>query len=222
MNYEQYLVPTILGVLYLIFAILIHVLPFRFIRKASKNILIPIDQADLLQENVLKNSVTNEKGKILVQQYEISKQLKSYYRNLAVSYYQNYYVFTTCSIVYTIFLAIVVFLVAGDGWQHSNLSIKVIVLMTILFAAYYYFLPNVLNNKLNLQKNMDGVKTFEKIQLDILSFLNRIDKVDEEEISTFITNVYTSIKNNYDYNINFDTSLLDKNPLDNFKGLKTK
>jgi hypothetical protein len=219
---DPYLISIIFGIQYFVFAILIHFLSFRFIRKASKNILLPIDQVDILQEKMLKNSPDNKKVTILIDQFNISTHLKSYYRNLAISFYQNYYVFTICSIVYTIFLAIAVFLLAADGWKDSPPCIKVIVLMTLFFAAYYYFLPNVLNNKLNLQKNMDCVKFFQKLQLDILSFLNRINSIDENEIDIFITNIYIAIKDNYDYNISFDTSLLDKNPLDNFKGLKPK
>jgi len=215
-------VPVIIGILYSAFAVLIHLLSFRFIRKASKTVLLPIDQTDNLQEGILKKSSGIKKAETLIEQYNISSRLKFYYRNLAIAYYENYYVFTICSIVYTIFMAITIFLVAGDGWTNADISIKVLALMTIFFASCYYFLPNVMNNKLNLKKNMDGVKIFQKIQFDILSFLSRIDTAEQDEINTFIANIYNSIKNNYDYNINLDTTLLDKNPLDNFKGLKPK
>ena len=67
---------------------------------------------------------------------------------------------------------------------------------------------------------MSGVKVFKKIQFDILSFMNTLDMHDETEANIFISNIYASIKENYDYNISFDTSLLSSNPLNNFKNLK--
>jgi hypothetical protein len=203
-------------------AISIHFFSFKFIKKSSIKSLSFMDTADTLQDLVLNKSSENEKIKILITQFKISKVLKDYYRNLAVSYYQNYYVFTICSIVYTIILAMFGFLLAGKGWQNSNPNIKTIFLLTTVFASFYYFLPNVLNNRLNLQKNIDSVKIFQKNQFDILSFLNSINKANESETDIFISNIYTTIKDNYDYNISIDTSLLNKNPLDNFKGLTGK
>src|SRR5579883_1733384 len=99
---EQYLLPIVTGVFYFLFALFVHLLSSGFIKKASKNILQPIDQADDLQEEVLKHLNGNIKTTVLTNQFNIATQLKNYYRNLAVSYYQNYYVFTICSIVYTI------------------------------------------------------------------------------------------------------------------------
>ncbi|MCO5949524.1 hypothetical protein [Mucilaginibacter flavidus] len=219
----QYLPQIVMAVFYIAFAAIIHMLSFKFIRKAAPNILLPINEADEIQETLLNDGVVaNEKIGIIIKQYKIAHKLKTYYRSLAVSYYQNYYVFTICSIVYTGLLAVALFVLAISGWKDSSENIKTVVLLTTLFASYYYFLPNVLNNRLNLQKNMDGVKIYQRIQFDILSFLNMAATTSAEETDKFITNIYNSFKDNYDYNITFDTTLLDKNPLDNFKGIKTK
>ena len=220
--YLQHQYQILLSLLYIGIAVFIHLLSFKFIEKSSIKSLSSMDTVDTLQDSILNKASESEKIKTLITQFEISKVLKDYYRNLAASYYLNYYVFTICSIVYTIILAVSGFLLAGNGWQNSNPNIKTVFLLTTVFASFYYFLPNVLNNKLNLQKNTDSVKIFQKIQFDILSFLNSINKTNENEIDIFISNIYTAIRDNYDYNISLDTSLLNKNPLDNFKGLTGK
>lgn len=206
--------------MYLFCAVMLHFSSFSFIKAASKNVLKPIDESDRIQDNIVQTVSENKKTSIIIEQFYIAKHLKSYYMGLATSYYQNYYVFTICSVIYTIFLTVNVFLIGENGWHNSSINLKVFTLLTINFAALYFFLPNVLNNKLNLQKNMSGVKVFKKIQFDILSFMNTIDRHDETEANIFISNIYASIKENYDYNISFDTSLLSSNPLNNFKNLK--
>ena len=220
--YEKYLWPAIFSILYMVFAVLVHIISFKSFGKTLRKLLIPIDKAGSLQDEVLDNLAKDAKTEILIKQFFISKSLKFYFRNLAVTYYQNYYVFSICSIVYNIILAIMILLVAGEGWVHTNDIVKALVMLTILLAAFYYFLPHVLKNEMNVQKNLEGVKKYQIIQFDILSFLSAIDTKTDDETNKFISDTYDSIKNNYSYNIDFDTALIDKNPLDSLKNFTHK
>jgi hypothetical protein len=214
---EQMAMRLTIAIFYILSAVILHALLFRFIKRSSQNSLASMLKADALQEEILHKAKDTEKLEILKYQFSVASEIKTYYRDLAVSYYQNYFVFTICSVVYTIITGVLVFVITATGWEHASYERKFLFLFTISLASFYYFLPNVLNNKVNLQKNMGGVKIFQGIQMDLLAYVD--NPKPEPDTDAFIANVYKSMQNNYDYNITLDTSLLNKDPINNFKGI---
>lgn len=206
----------------LLLAVCIQYNSFGFMKNASKEILTPLEEADSLQENALKFSIQDStlKLKILCHQYHVSNYIKKYYKNLAVSYYINYYAFSICAILFTTLLTLAVFLVASKGWLNSSQLLKTFLLTTLMISSIYYFLPNVLNNKENFQKNSDKVKVFQKIQTDILIFLNTFNKNDKLKMDSTLTSNYNQIISNYEFITTIDNSKINSNPQDLIKTIK--
>lgn len=212
---EEYLKPenisaTVVCIGLILLAIFIHVATYRFMKSASERVLAPLDSVDLIQYQIIEKTLEGNTLKLttLKNQYLICEQIKKYYKGLGISYYTNYFAFSICSIIFVTLLTIAVFLIANIGWQGSDLVHKSFFLTTIALSSIYYFLPSVLNNKENLKKNTEKVIEFEKIQLDILSFSNKIELMDIENINDIITSNYENISTNLDFLNTIDDSKL--------------
>jgi hypothetical protein len=195
------------------FIAIVHTTSFSFMESASKRVLKPLRTVDSIQQTIADTTLykADLKTVTLKKQYGIAEEIKKYYTNIGASYYQNYYAFTICSIFLTTLLTIAIFLLANKGWQNSSIVLRSFLLSTIVLSSIYYFLPNVLNNDKNLEKNMDKVLTYVKIQSDILTFSNVIEKATEAQIDSVIAYNYKEISDNLSFPSNIDdTSLQDK------------
>ncbi|HTF81845.1 MAG TPA: hypothetical protein VL947_08975 [Cytophagales bacterium] len=214
---------TLLGILLLFMAVIAFHTSQKYIRDNSAEIFAPLRKADSIQVSIFNNTLvdTTRQMKILKSQYEVCERLKVYHTNLAVIYYRNYYAFSICSILFTTLLTIAVFLVANSGWQNASLLLRTFLLMTILMASIFYFLPTVLNNKNNLQSNVDKIKTYYKVQSNILNFSNLyISSKKKLKADSAISSHNIIITNNFDVSITIDDSKISTNPADMLQGIK--
>jgi hypothetical protein len=208
-----------LGLVYVLFAYALHEGSYKYMENKSTEMLVPIDSADKIQDKIIQSSVNDTfyKATTIKNQYYVSKQLKKYYMNMAVNYNNNYYRFSICFVVFTTLLTIILFLVAAKGWQNTNNFLKALFLLTTLLASFYFFLPNVFNNKENLQNNLGKVIVFQKLQSNIISFSNTLNQTDQRKVDSMITNINDTIKNNYNFIINIDPQKVNFTPSDALK-----
>lgn len=195
------------------FIAIVHGASFSFMRSASNNVLQPLNNVDSIQRTIADTTLykADVKTMTLRKQYTMAEEIKRYYTRIGASYYQNYYAFTICSIFLTTLLTIAIFLLANKGWQNSNMVLRSFLLTTILLSSIYYFLPNVLNNGQNVEKNMDKILVYVRIQSDILTFANEIDEASEQDIDSVIAHNYREISDNISFPSNIDdSSLQDK------------
>jgi len=214
---------VIVAVTLLVLAIGTQKWAFRFMKNASEEMLAPLNSADSIQSLIMNASLNDASAKVstIGKQYLICDKIKSYYTGLGVSYYINYYAFSICSIIFITLLSIAVFLIANKGWQNSPVVLKSFLLTAIVLSSVYYFLPNVLKNEENLKNNMEKVKVFEKIQCDILSYLNKISREDAARVDSSITAYYDRISGNLDFLTAIDDSKLNSEITDLLKSYKT-
>lgn len=193
-NVQAILICLVLGAL----AFTVQTKSVCFMKEASAKVLKPLDSADSIQSQIINRSLTGSSVKILTlkNQYLISEQVKKYYRQLGTTYYVNYYSFSICAIVF-------------KGWQNSGLLLKTFLLANIILGSVYYFLPNVLSNKDNINANMLKIKEFQKIQSDIMNISVRVDKLNEKEIDSAIQNHFDRITANIDFPTAIDNSKID-------------
>jgi len=82
------------------------------------------------------------------------------------------------------------------------------------FSSLCYLLPNVLNLKGNVQSNIERVKNFESIQLDIISLTDcyeRTNKIGRDSIEHVVND---RIKSAYGFSIEIDPSKVNLKPLE--------
>lgn len=203
----------ILVLVLLLLGILAQLGSHSFMYHKTNEILKPLSSADSLQYVNFKLTINDSlpKLKTLKSQYETAQEIKSYFMNVALTYYLNYYAFSICSIIFTTLLSIAVFLVANKGWQTSPLILKTFLMTTVVLSSIYYFLPTVLSNKDNIQKNLNKVIVYQKIQSDILSFSSTYNPTDDCKTDTILKSNYDKIVSNFDFIITIDDSKLSSN-----------
>lgn len=206
-NVQAILICLVLGAL----AFTVQTKSVCFMKEASVKVLKPLDSADSIQNQIINRSLTGSSVKILTlkNQYLMSDQVKKYYRQLGTTYYVNYYSFSICAIVFVTLLTVAVFLMVNKGWQNSSLLLKTFLLANIILGSVYYFLPNVLSNKDNINANMLKIKEFQKIQSDIMNISVRVDKLNEKKIDSAIQNHFNRITANIDFPTAIDNSKID-------------
>ncbi|PRB02247.1 hypothetical protein CQ046_13485 [Chryseobacterium sp. MYb7] len=206
-NVQAVLICLILGAL----AFTVQTQSGRFMEDSSVKVLEPLDKADSIQNQVINASLSGSSVKIstLKKQYLMSEQVKRYYRQLGTTYYVNYYSFSICAIVFATLLTVAVFLMVNKGWQNSGLLLKTFLLANIVLSSVYYFLPNVLSNKDNINSNMLKIKEFQKIQSDIMKIAVNAGKLDEKKMDSAIQNHFERIGANIDFPTTIDNSKID-------------
>lgn len=202
-------------------AFITHRTAIYYAQKAAQEILSSLSRADSLQLDILKTTTdTNPQLKILKNQYFVCQQIKQQHNYLTKSYYINFYSFSICAIVFTTLLTISAFLIGNEGWRNSSPLLKAFFLSTAALASVYYFLPNVLSSKDNFQKNVEKVKIYQKIQLDILAFYSVYNPLDKVKIDSAIISNYRQISNSYDLITIIDNSKVNTDPQLLIKSIK--
>ncbi len=152
----------------------------------------------LMQTAIMTIPDSSSNLKCLKNQFDVSGKIKNYYYNIGSTFYRNYYAFSICSILFATILAIATFLVISSGWQNSSQLIKTFFLTSILISSFYFFLPTVLNNRENYALNLKKGKTFNQIQLNILTFSTKPYYNNSDSLSKFLGQSFDDIANNFD------------------------
>ncbi|NIF05166.1 hypothetical protein F3J23_06890 [Chryseobacterium sp. Tr-659] len=209
---KKEIVQAVIMCIILVFlAFSVQIKSVNFMESSSINVLKPLDSADAIQKQIINDLLPERSGKMLIlkRQYQITEEIKKYYRHLGTTYYVNYYSFSICAILFTTLLTVAVFLVVNKGWQNSGLIFKTFLLSNIILASIYYFLPNVLSNKDNLANNMEKIKVFQNIQSDIISVSYTIKNLDEKKTDSAILSHFNRISVNVDFPTTIDNTKIN-------------
>jgi hypothetical protein len=171
-----------------------------YMRTATEEKFHNLRSADtvLVQTSKLTIPDSSSNLKCLQNQFDVCGKIKNYYYDVGSTYYRNYYAFSICSILFATVLAIATFLLISSGWQNATSLIKTFFLTTIFISSFYFFLPTVLNNKENYALNLKKGKTFNQIQLNILSFSTKQYSGRQDSLSKFLGRTFDDIAANFD------------------------
>ncbi len=221
---KETVLPFAVVIVLVLTAFIVQNRSMAFMYRTADSILKPLREADTLQEKSLQSILrdTSAKCMIVKSQYETAQKIKVYYRRLSITYYANYYGFSICSIFFTTLLTIAVFLVSNKGWQSSSLILKVLLLTTIFLSSIYYFLPSVLENKENLQKNIEKFVVFQKIESNIVHFSGLMKQSSQATIDSAIASNYNQIASNYDFIVAIDNSKVSFDPTKTLQEINKK
>lgn len=201
----------------LFLAVIIQTVSHKTMKGLAAETFKPLNSADSIQKEIIHESLRGNiapNARILMKQYLISENVKNYYKVLGTSYYVNYYSFSICSIVFTTLLTIAVFLMTNKGWQNSNIILKTFLLSNIVLSSIYYFLPNVINNKVNLNSNILKIKSFQILQSNITQTSLKLDSINDKKVDTLISSYFDTISSNIDFPATIDDSKIHEELLD--------
>lgn len=208
-------------------AAILHVSSIAYITHRIQNKIDNLKTTDSVFQKTLEIPIpgSNQSTVSLINQYNASQIIKNYYLDISVIFYRNFYAFAICGIVFGTILVIATFLLITTGWRESSLLIKTFFLTTILISSFYFFLPTVLNNRDNYALNLKKVKTFNQIQMNILSFSAQLPTKkylnNSDSLSAFLVRSYDNIASNFDLEtVDIHSEKLGENPADILKSIK--
>ena len=175
----------------------------------------PIEDANQLKERFLYNdSVHNNIGTLkmdyLKMQYRAIGFAKEHHKETGRVYYTNYYTFTVILSIATILTAILLIIIANKGWQQAEPLAKVSFFSFFAISSFFGVMTVSLNQKQNYENNFKQYIFYDKVQNNILTFVNTSEKYDSVKsknvVDSFIVAINTDLRSNNQFFLDIDAS----------------
>lgn len=175
----------------------------------------PIEEANQLKEKFfLTNSVNSYteimQVKYLKMQYQTISFAKQHHKETGRVYYVNYYTFSVVLVIASIVTAILLAIIANTGWQLANPFIKVSFFSLFAISSFFGILMVTLNQKENYENNFKQYLFYDKVQNNMLTFMNTSQKVDSFKsvhlIDSFIVAVNNDLRINNQFFMDIDAN----------------
>jgi hypothetical protein len=175
----------------------------------------PIEDGNQLKDRFLYNdSVHNNIGIVkmeyLKMQYKAIGFAKEHHKETGRVYYTNYYTFTVILSVATILTAILLIIIANKGWQQAEPLAKVSFFSFFAISSFFGIMTVSLNQKQNYENNFKQYIFYDKVQNNILTFVNTSEKYDsvrsKNVVDSFIVAINTDLRSNNQFFLDIDAS----------------
>jgi hypothetical protein len=192
--------------------------------KITNKVYKPIETANQEKEQFfLTDSVHDNIGKskltFLKMQYKAISHAKEHHKEIGRIYYANYYTFTVILTIATILGAIVLVIIANKGWQAADTLAKVSFFSFFAISSFFGIMISTLGQKENLESNFKQYLFYDKVQNNILTFVNTSEKFDSSQtrniVDSFIIAINNDLRNNNQFFISIDAN---KVSLDDISG----
>ena len=175
----------------------------------------PIEEANILKENFLindsvHNNIGNNKMSYFKMQYKSIGLAKNHHKETGRVYFVNYYTFTVLLSVATILTAILLIIIANNGWQQAKDYAKVSFFSFFAISTFFGVMTVSLGQKENYENNFKQYIFYDKVQNNILTFINTSEKYDSVKskniVDSFIVAINTDLRNNTNFFLNIDAN----------------
>ncbi len=192
--------------------------------KITNRVYAPIETANLeKQKFFIADSVHESIGKtkmaFLKMQYQSISHAKEHHKEIGRIYYANYYTFTTILTLATILGGIVLIIIANKGWQAADTLAKISFFSFFAISTFFGIMINTLGQKENSESNFKQYLFYDKVQNNILTFVNTSEKYDSAKaknlVDSFIVAINNDLRNNNQFFISIDAN---KVSLDDISG----
>jgi hypothetical protein len=202
--------------IFLIVGIVCLVSMYRITNRVYK----PIETANEEKQSFFMNDSVHanigvNKIAFLKMQYKSLSHAKDHHKEIGRIYYANYYTFTVLITLATIMGAIFLIIIANKGWQSANVFAKVSFFCFFAISSFLGITITTLGQKENSENNFKQYLFYDKMQNNILTFVNTSEKYDSIKskniVDSFIVAINTDLRNNNQFFISIDA---DKVSLD--------
>jgi hypothetical protein len=192
--------------------------------KITNRVYAPIETANLeKQKFFIADSVHENIGKskiaFLKMQYKSISHAKEHHKEIGRIYYANYYTFTIILTLATILGGIVLIIIANKGWQAADTLAKISFFTFFAVSTFFGIMINTLGQKENSESNFKQYLFYDKVQNNILTFVNTSEKYDSAKsknlVDSFIVAINNDLRNNNQFFISIDAN---KVSLDDISG----
>jgi len=183
--------------------------------KITDKVYLPIETANIEKEKFfMADSVHNNIGRykiaFLKMQYKTIGYTKEHHKSIGRIYYANYYTFTVILSLATILGAIMLIVIANKGWQASDTLAKVSFFSLFAISTFFGIMITTLGQKENSESNFKQYLFYDKVQNNILTFVNTSEKYDSLQsknvVDSFIVAINNDLRNNNQFFISIDAN----------------
>ena len=183
--------------------------------KVTNRVYKPIEMANLAKENFfMADTIHGNIGKnnlaFLKMQYKSISYAKDHHKEIGRIYYANYYTFTVILSIATILGAIMLIIIANKGWQAANPLAKISFFSFFAISTFFGIMMTTLGQKENLESNFKQYLFYDKVQNNILTFVNTSEKYDavhtKNIVDSFIVAINNDLRNNNQFFISIDAN----------------
>ena len=192
--------------------------------KITKRVYRPIEIANAEKEkfflnDMVHNNIGKYKIEFLKMQYKTISYSKEHHKEIGRIYYANYYTFTVVLSIASILGAIILAVIANKGWQAADTIVKVSFFSLFAISTFFGIMINTLGQKENSESNFKQYLFYDKVQNNILTFVNTSEKYDSIQsknlVDSFIIAINNDLRNNNQFFISIDAN---KVSLDDISG----
>ncbi len=112
-----------------------------------------------------------EKLATLKTQYKILSERKKHHRDVANYFVSNYYASMLIVLFSSISAGIIVFIIAGKGWNQTHLYVKAVFLVLVFISVFFSVFPGVFGQRGNFEHNLDAFLRYDNLQVEIFNYL---------------------------------------------------
>ena len=146
----------------------------------------------------------------LKMQYEAIGFAKQHHKETGRVSYANYYTFTVILSIATILTAILLIIIANNGWQKATPLAKVSFFTLFSISSFFGVMTATLGQKENYENNFKQYIFYDKVQNNILTFVNTSEKFDSVKsknlVDSFIVAINSDLRNNNQFFMSIDAS----------------
>jgi hypothetical protein len=187
-----------LCLLIIVLTVIISAFALTTMYRMSSRLYKPIEKSNILREKFFLGDTSQKnigypKMQYLKMQYAVLSFFKEHHKELGRVYYSNYYSFNVVLTIATIILAILVFLIANKGWQTSDIFLKISFCTVFFISSFLGIMTITLGQKENYESNFKQYLYYDKIQTNIITFVNTTDQYKPSRIANLTDSFIVAI-----------------------------
>lgn len=193
--------------------------------KITNRVYKPVETANqekerfFMADTVHNNNIGRNKIAFLKMQYKTISYSKEHHKEIGRVYYVNYYTFTVILSLSSILGAVLLIVIANKGWQAADATAKIAFFSLFSISSFFGIMITTLGQKENSENNFKQYLFYDKVQNNILTFVNTSEKYDSLQsknmVDSFIVAINNDLRNNNQFFINIDAN---KVSLDDISG----
>ena len=210
-GFKYFSIAFTIFLVFLIVGIVCLVTMYRITTRVYK----PIETANIEKENFFMSDSVHanigvNKIAFLKMQYKSLSYSKQHHKEIGRIYYANYYTFSVLLTLATIMGAIFLIIIANKGWQSADVFAKVSFFCFFAISSFFGIMITTLGQKENCDSNFKQYLFYDKMQNNILTFVNTSEKYDSIKskniVDSFIVAINTDLRNNNQFFISIDAN----------------
>jgi len=195
--------------------ILVAIICLTTMYRMANRLYQPLQQSNQLRDRYIMADDHDKKNAVpkldyLRLQYRNIEYYKEHHKEMGKIYYANYYTFTVLLTVSTILTAILIFQIAETGRKEASLFQKVAFFCFFSISTFLGIMTVTLDQKNNYQNNFGQYIYYDKIQNNILTFVNTTGPCDSLhpkcQVDSFIIALNNDLRNNNQFFITIDAN----------------